>query len=665
MEGMTEPDVPTGPPRDFTFSSLNSTVIRLSWLPIDEAKQNGLINNYTLSCNHSDAPPILVPVDDSLETTRGYYTHSIYGLTPYTLYRCTIFADNTVGNGSTAVVSGRTNEDVPGDPPTITSLISYTPYSLTVKWLPPLAPNGIITHYTFYDVSSDPPVVLDVTSNPSQFEITGLSPYNLLTIRVSASTSVGEGPLSEPVTNRTLHTIPNPVQDVVLTPTSQFTLVVTVPEQPLSVANGIITEYNISIVEYTGINLPRRETVDATNDSIQVTFDELIPLIPYNVTVIAINMEGPGIPRTIIIFTKEGMPPKPRNIRVDRISDESMIVRWNAIPIQEAKGIIENYYVTYTPYVPPPDETTRRQSSMTVTVPGNVSHVTIDGLSAGVSYSVSVVATTGAGDGDPSDVVIVEPPTTPVSGPDNLIYIIIGVVVAVIFIISIIVIIIVVICIVILKKKSRNYNKHQEVELSDEKPKSIELTLVSDINHTNGDIHESPMEERECVMTPELITLEERLKPISVSAFSQHVKELHRERDKGFEQEYQSLNTPAVSSHNAAKMESNRPKNRFANIFPYDSSRVILKEIEGMEGSDYINASFMNVFLSPSLPFSLSLPLHLSLPSSLSLPLSLSISLLLSHISFIISHYSRVIKGLMHILLLKALSLTLSLTSGE
>ena len=58
-------------------------------------------------------------------------------------------------------------------------------------------------------------------------------------------------------------------------------------------------------------------------------------------------------------------------------------------------------------------------------------------------------------------------------------------------------------------------------------------------------------------------------------------------------------------------MFCNRHKNRFANIFPCktktishcnelrilsdDESRVVLKELPGLLGSDYINASWINV----------------------------------------------------------------------
>lgn len=51
-------------------------------------------------------------------------------------------------------------------------------------------------------------------------------------------------------------------------------------------------------------------------------------------------------------------------------------------------------------------------------------------------------------------------------------------------------------------------------------------------------------------------------------------------------------------AHNSRFVSANLPcnkfKNRLVNIMPYESTRVGLQPIRGVEGSDYVNASFID-----------------------------------------------------------------------
>ena len=47
----------------------------------------------------------------------------------------------------------------------------------------------------------------------------------------------------------------------------------------------------------------------------------------------------------------------------------------------------------------------------------------------------------------------------------------------------------------------------------------------------------------------------------------------------------------------SANQHCNKQKNRYANVLPYDETRVKLSLIAGVEGSDYINASYIDGYM--------------------------------------------------------------------
>jgi hypothetical protein len=83
---------------------------------------------------------------------------------------------------------------VPGDAPSITSVMVTDFSSIFLIWQPPSIPNGEITHYTITTLPSTPSQPLSLNGSLGSYEIQGLMAFTNYTIFLSASTSAGEGP---------------------------------------------------------------------------------------------------------------------------------------------------------------------------------------------------------------------------------------------------------------------------------------------------------------------------------------------------------------------------------------------------------------------------------------------------------------------------------------
>ncbi|XP_071942836.1 receptor-type tyrosine-protein phosphatase eta-like [Antedon mediterranea] len=89
-------------------------------------------------------------------------------------------------------------------------------------------------------------------------------------------------------------------------------------------------------------------------------------------------------------------------------------------------------------------------------------------------------------------------------------------------------------------------------------------------------------------------------RPVALSDFCHDYHEMIAHTHFGFSQEYESIQKVGKKlSWSAAVLPENVVKNRYSNILPYDRTRVKLSYIEGEEGTDYINASYIPGFTSP------------------------------------------------------------------
>ena len=68
------------------------------------------------------------------------------------------------------------------------------------------------------------------------------------------------------------------------------------------------------------------------------------------------------------------------------------------------------------------------------------------------------------------------------------------------------------------------------------------------------------------------------------------------EQEFRFIREFEDLKSVGKwQSSISADLPPNRAKNRWSNILPFDASRPRLPQIDGIHGSDYINANYISV----------------------------------------------------------------------
>ncbi|XP_054974705.1 receptor-type tyrosine-protein phosphatase epsilon isoform X2 [Sorex araneus] len=83
--------------------------------------------------------------------------------------------------------------------------------------------------------------------------------------------------------------------------------------------------------------------------------------------------------------------------------------------------------------------------------------------------------------------------------------------------------------------------------------------------------------------------------PIPLGLLEEEIRLRSADDGKLFREEFNSLPSGHMQgTFDVANREENREKNRYPNILPNDLSRVVLSPVDGVPGSDYINASYID-----------------------------------------------------------------------
>ena len=78
---------------------------------------------------------------------------------------------------------------------------------MVIEWDPPSVPNGVIIAYNIYvDYENGTNDTFTVIGRVTKYNITNLLPYQVVSVEISANTSIGEGPHCPKLMDQTAQT---------------------------------------------------------------------------------------------------------------------------------------------------------------------------------------------------------------------------------------------------------------------------------------------------------------------------------------------------------------------------------------------------------------------------------------------------------------------------
>ncbi|XP_029951736.1 phosphatidylinositol phosphatase PTPRQ [Salarias fasciatus] len=335
----------------------------------------------TRSAAVSDTTGVTVR-EEVMDVLSEELSYLVFDLNPFTEYTFRVTASTTVGEGPATDITEKTREQVPSSVLEVTyQNISST--SIRVSWVPPLNPNGRITHYTVYGLKLHNNEALTWVAESTSIVITDLDKYTGYKLRVAASTAVGESSLSEKddIFVFTLEDEPDspPVNlSVIDTSPSTATLTWSPPEK----GNGVIQRYEVAYENDSFFAV-------VNSSSSEVTLTDLKPFSHYNVTVRAFTRYGDGnqTSDTLYLLSGEDVPGSPPyGVSYQSVSPSEVNVTWQ--PPLLPNGVIIHYSL----------ELWNSTHYLNLTSPTNSIHITH--LRKYAQYRVAVQAHTRVGPGN-------------------------------------------------------------------------------------------------------------------------------------------------------------------------------------------------------------------------------------------------------------------------
>ncbi|XP_040976622.1 receptor-type tyrosine-protein phosphatase delta isoform X18 [Aquila chrysaetos chrysaetos] len=526
-------------------------------------------------------------------------------------------ARNKVGFGEEMVKEISVPEEAPSGFPQNLHSESSTSTSVQLTWQMPLLAerNGIITKYTvlYRDINvAYQPVELPVVPADTTMTLSGLKPDTTYDVKVRAHTSKGPGPYSPSVQFRTL-----PVDQVF----AKNFHVKAVMKTSVLLSWEIPENYN-SALPFKILYDDGKMVVEVDGRATQKLITNLKPETSYSFVLTNRGNSAGGLQHRVTAKTAPDVL-RTKPVFIGKTNLDGMItVELPEVPSNEN---IKGYYIVIVPlkrsrgkFIKPwesPDEMeldellkeiARKRRSIRLgreveLKPYIAAHFEVlpteftlgdkkhyggfenKQLQSGQEYVFFVLAvmehsesTMYATSPYSDPVVSMDLDPQPITDEEEGLIWVVGPVLAVVFIICIVIAI-------LLYKSSKPDRKRAE---SDSRKSSIPNSKEVPSHHPTD-----PVELRRLnFQTPGMASHP----PIPILELADHIERLKANDNLKFSQEYESIDPGQQFTWEHSNLEVNKPKNRYANVIAYDHSRVLLSAIEGIPGSDYINANYID-----------------------------------------------------------------------
>ncbi|XP_072275425.1 receptor-type tyrosine-protein phosphatase F isoform X9 [Pyxicephalus adspersus] len=599
--------VPGKPSMVIGTTSQNTALIQ--WHPPREMV--GEIQGYRLQYKRVDEANFI-----TIDFGKNEHHYTVTKLHRGATYVFKLCAKNRAGFGEEYEKEISTPEDVPSGFPQNLQVVGLTTSTTEVSWDPPVLAerNGKITNYTvvYRDINS-PQDLFNVTRD-THITLVNLKPDTTYDIKVRARTSKGPGPLSPSIQSRTM-----PVDQVF----AKNFRVNAVMKTSVLLSWEVPDSYKSAVPFKILYN---NQHVEVDGQSMRKLISNLQPDTDYSFVLMNRGSSAGGLQHRVSIRTApDVLQTKPSS--ASKFMEDGRFTL--DLPQVKTSTPVRWYYIVVLPLessssgmtarLQSPEEMELEQILEAINqgsrrqrrhVPKNKPYIAAalnplpeiftlgdnkeyngfinKPLSSSMTYTCFVLAALEDGDtkkyaASPySDSIIVEAVRHKQQEEPEMLWVM-GPVLAVILII------IIVIAILLFKRKRTNSPSSKEDQIPGLKDSllgnSSDPVEMRRINYqTPGSSVPS---------YPNLSSMRDH-PPIPITDLADNIERLKANDGLKFSQEYESIDPSQQFTWENSNLEVNKPKNRYANVIAYDHSRVILTSVDGVPGSDYINANYID-----------------------------------------------------------------------